>query len=109
MRNGEITAEEFSETLTNIAIELANKTDEIVEEVESSGYYSDASEEVEAGFKGIDLYEQGLAKMILFLGEGNSDYLDEGLELITQGNDFINEAMRLNRDARRSLDWDIWA
>ena len=105
----EISLEEFSNFCVQLSEELAVKANEILETVESTGYAKDAPQEVEAGFKGIDLYEQGLTKMILFIGEGNPDYLDEALEMLSQGNDYINEAMSLNRQARRNLDWEIWA
>jgi len=107
VKKGEITLDEFSAFLSSVSNLLAVKAEEITELVESSNYASQAPQEVEAGFKGMDLYEAGLTNMILFISTGDPAVLDEGLKMIAQGNEFINQAMELNQKASRNLQWDI--
>jgi len=106
-RKGEITLDEFANFLSTISNVLAIKAEEIVELIEENQYAQQAPQEVEAGFKGMDLYEQGLAALMLFLSSGDPVNLDEGLQMIEAGNEYINQAMNLNQQASQNLQWDI--
>ncbi len=64
----------------------------------------DFREELDVGFSGIELYNRGIAVMTSYITDTQPHYLEAGLELIRQGNERINEAMRINRENRTSLE-----
>jgi len=47
-------------------------------------------------------------EMWLYLEDGDPGHLDSGLEMLWEGNEKINEAMRLNRDSREDLDLNFF-
>lgn len=102
--NGEWTIEEYGEFLENIAQVLAQKEVEIREIEIPEESYDDFAEELEVGFNGIALYNEGIAHMMLYLEDQNPENIEYGLELVWQGNEQINEAMRINRENRRKLE-----
>lgn len=104
VKNGEWTLEEYSSYLEGIAQVLAQKEQEIREIEIPEEAYEDFAEELEVGFNGIALYNEGIAHMMLYLEDQDPDHLDYGLDLVYQGNEQINEAMRINRDNRKKLE-----
>ncbi len=104
MRNGSWTVEEFGEFLNNIYEDLGAKAQEMREIILEEKYEEINGEEVTMGGSGIDLYDSGMQEMSYFLEDGEEHHLDEGLALIWEGNEKINEAMRLNREGRDNLD-----
>jgi hypothetical protein len=102
--DGEWTLDEYADFMEHIAQVLAEKEEEIREiEIPEEGY-EDFAEELEVGFNGIALYNEGISHMLMFVDDQNTDHLDYGLELVLQGNDLLNEAMRINRETRRKLE-----
>lgn len=57
-------------------------------------------EELETGFGGMKLYKEGINKLKHYLETSDLSYLDEGIKLIRQGNDKINEARTINKDRK---------
>ncbi|MCL5036777.1 MAG: hypothetical protein M1269_06620 [Chloroflexi bacterium] len=108
VREGQMEVADFTEEIAAIIKELSEKAREIMEIVEENNYGVHSPEEVEVGFEGIDAYEQGLALLLLYGDQMDPICLDRGIELIEEGNTKINEAMRLNRDRRTNLEWDVW-
>lgn len=104
VRNGSWTAEEFNEFLVNIYGVLSAKAQECRDIITEENYEETDGSEVEHGVSGMDLYEAGMQEMSLFLEDGEMVHLDEGLALIWEGNEKINEAMRINRESRDNLD-----
>lgn len=104
VREGTWTAEEFHDFLVNIYETLSAKAQECREIIVAENYEELSQEEVSSGASGMDLYEAGMQEMWLFLEDGEFVHLDEGLALIWEGNEKINEAMRLNRVERDNLD-----
>jgi hypothetical protein len=101
---GEWSAEELGEFLDGI-IRILNEREQQIREIEiPPEAVEDFREELEVGFSGIQLYTEGVQRMLLFVEDPNPAHLEEGLELARQGNDHINEAMRINRENRRKLE-----
>jgi len=105
--NGEWTTEEFISFLNGISSVLAQKEHEIKEILESEipqEAYSDFEDELNVGFSGIDSYNQGIAEMLYYGEDQDPAHIDAGLNMIKDGNELINEAMRINRENRRKLE-----
>lgn len=101
---GEWSQEELGEFLDGI-IRILNEREQQIREIEiPPEAVEDFREELEVGFSGIQLYTEGVQRMLLFVEDPNPTHLEEGLDLARQGNDHINEAMRINRDNRRKLE-----
>ncbi|MBM3461350.1 MAG: zinc ribbon domain-containing protein [Armatimonadetes bacterium] len=102
--SGEWTVEAYSSFLDGIARILAQKEQDIRDIEIPEEALEDFREELEVGFQGIEMYNQGIANMRLFLDDREPSHIQEGLELVREGNEMINEAMRINRDNRRKLE-----
>jgi hypothetical protein len=103
-KSGEWPIEEYSKFLTEIHTILSQKEQEIREIEIPEEAIDEFAEELEVGFGGIEMYNQGIANMMLYLEDQNPDHIDYGLELVHEGNEKINEAMRINRENRRKLE-----
>ena len=102
--SGEWSIEEYSNFLDHISRVLAQKEQEIRDIEIPPEAFEDFRQELEVGFQGIELYNNGVATMRLFLADHNPAHIHEGLELIREGNEQINEAMKINRENRRKLE-----
>jgi hypothetical protein len=104
VKSGEMTVEAYADFLENVSQVLQQKEMEIREIEIPEEAFEDFREELEVGFAGIELYNQGIAEMKAFVQDLNPEHIDYGLELVHEGNEKINEAMRINRDNRRKLE-----
>jgi hypothetical protein len=104
VKSGDWTFEEFSEFLEEVTRVLVQKEQEIREIEIPEEAYDDFASELEVGFNGIALYNEGIANMMMYLEDKNSEHLDHGLEMAYQGNEQVNEAMRINRANKRKLE-----
>ncbi|MFP4498380.1 MAG: hypothetical protein ACLFQV_09240 [Vulcanimicrobiota bacterium] len=104
IKSGEWSIDEYADFIENIAEALAQKETEIRDIEIPEEAYDDFAEELEVGFNGIALYNEGVSHMMLYLEDENVEHLDYGLELAYQGNEQINEAMCINRRNRRKLE-----
>ena len=104
VRVGEWGPDEFLAWLEEIWATLKDKAADYVSHIEDSGYYNDQTDEVENCFTGIEQYETGMETMRQYVDTGDVGYLDQGLQIIWEGNEYINEAMRMNREFRRNLE-----
>lgn len=102
--NGEWTIEEYGEYLENLAQVLAQKEQEIRDIEIPEEAYEDFEEELSVGFEGITLYNEGIAHMMLYLDDQDPAHIEHGLDLVHQGNENINDAMKINRQNRRKLE-----
>lgn len=102
--SGEWAPEDLKEFLVQIAGLLGEKAREVRELLEESGYQNESPEEVEQGLGGIEHYERGMQEMWRFFEDGDAGHLQQGLELIWEGNERINKAMIINRESREDLD-----
>lgn len=107
VKEGAWSTEEFFEFLQSLYGFLSEKrlgTEQLIAE---SGYEEYGEEEVRQGRDGMNHFEMGMQEMALFLEDGDLQHLDEGLSILWRGNEFINDAMRINRAERRKLE-DEW-
>lgn len=100
----EWTIEQYAAFLDNISRVLARKEQEIRDIEIPAEALEDFRTELELGYQGIDLYTAGIATMRLYLADRNPAHIHEGLEQILEGNEAINEAMRINRENRRKME-----
>lgn len=103
-RAGEWSPQELKQWLENMETMLAKRRDYLINVIKGADYYEYRSEEVELGVTGVFDYEEGMNMMSSFIEDGNPMHLDVGLEKIWEGNEKINEAMRMNREFRRKLE-----
>lgn len=102
--SGEWQMEEFAAFLQETAAVMAEKEDGIRSIDIPEEAADDFKEELEIGFEGIELYNQGLEHMFAYTESAEPELLEAGLDLIRQGNERINEAMRINRENRSRLE-----
>ncbi len=102
--SGEWNPDEFARFLEETAQILAEKERAIRDITIPDEAAEDFREELEIGYTGIDLYNQGVQRMFDFLSDSDPDHLEAGLDLVRQGNEHVNEAMRINRENRRKLE-----
>ena len=102
--NGIISPQDFAVFIAQTSAELALKAHEIRESAESDNYWESAPEEMDAGLAGIQNFEAGLMELMAYTGDLDPHHIENGLELLQQGNQMINEAMRVNREARHRTE-----
>ncbi|MHB2020777.1 MAG: hypothetical protein ACYCW6_27885 [Candidatus Xenobia bacterium] len=102
--SGEISLEEYCTFLDRVISVLEEKERQIREIEIPPEAVEDFREELETGFTGIDLYNQGLQTMRYYAEEPDAVHIETGLQLIREGNEMINDAMRINRENRRKLE-----
>lgn len=107
VKTGQWQSEEFFDFLQNIYALLADKRSGTEQLIQETGYEEYSDDEVRQGRDGMDHYEMGMQEMSLFVEDGDTAHLDHGLDLIWQGNERINDAMRINRAERKKLE-DEW-
>jgi hypothetical protein len=104
---GDWTVDEFADFLEKISANLAKIEQEIHEIEIPEESMEDFMEELEAGFSGIELYNQGITEMMLFVEDMDAEHLEQGLNKVTEGNEKINEAILINRNNRKQIE-DIY-
>ncbi len=106
---GQISLDEFEDFLVKQNDKQKGMEQEIRDTEISEDIMEDFEEELEAGFTGIELVNEGIEIMAQFLDEQNQKYLDEGLDSIKQGMAYLNKAFILNRqrDKRQSHYADL--
>ena len=107
VRNGQMAPEQLSEFLQDEYNALEKFRGEIDEIIGGTDYMEKCHDEMEQGIQGLEHFEEGMHEMWAYLEDGELDHLEIGLESIRKGSDCINDAMRLNRVARKQLE-DEW-
>lgn len=104
VKDGEWGQAEMQSFLQRTANYLKPKGDAIFETLETPGYREEAKDECECAENGVEHYEQGIEEMWAYTQDGNVAHLDKGLKTIKKGNDMLNKAMTINRDAYEELE-----
>ena len=102
--SGEWTPEQLGDYLENILSFFAEREQGIRSIEIPPEAIEDFREELENGFKGIQLFYEGVSCMSQFAEQPDPVFLEEGMELVRQGNDHLNEAMRINRSQRAKFE-----
>lgn len=103
-KSGEWSRHELQEWLGQMSKRLAARAQFLIDTIRQTGYYDYRSDEVDMGMTGVLDYEEGMELMRQFVEDGNPLHIDDALEKIWEGNEKINEAMRMNREFRRQLE-----
>lgn len=101
---GTWTIDEYSAFLHDLKAVLSQKEQEIREVEIPEEALEEFSEELTVGYRGIDLYNEGISYLMKYLEDTNPVNITHGMNLIFEGNERINEAMRINRENRRRLE-----
>ncbi len=101
---GAMSMEDYARFLHETRETLSQKEQEIREVEIPEEAYDEFAEELTIGYQGIDLYNEGLEYLVKYTQDGNPVNVSHGLGLIYEGNERINEAMRINRENRRKLE-----
>ena len=101
LRSGACSPEELDGFIQSLLGRLRTQKEAIAGYVDETGYRETASAEVQAGLTGAQKFEDGLERI---LASKEPAALDDGLKLISEGTELINEAMGLNREERRKLE-----
>ncbi len=107
VRNGAWSLEQFDKFLHDINEVLTAKEREIHDIAIPEEASAEFKEELEIGFSGIALYNQGIAQMMKYVTTGEEKYLDSGISYVRKGNERILEAMRVNRENRDKLEEEL--
>lgn len=104
VKTGQWTGEEFANFLFSVQGILQQMAAEHVAWLEESGYAELSIDEVEMHLSGIEDYEVGMETLAQFVDTGDMSLIDQGLQIIWEGNEKINEGQRLSLLFRKSLD-----
>lgn len=96
--SGEWSTDQFADYIDQLAEKLQERENFIRQIEIPPEAIEDMREELEVGFSGIAHWNDGVARMAQFVDEVDVTHLEEGLELCRQGNDLLNDAMRINRE-----------
>lgn len=107
VRAGTVTPEQLGEFLETQYGILQGLRADIEGIIEGTDYMAKAAEEMNQGIQGMDHFEAGVHEMWAYLEDGEFEHLEAGLDLVRIGNDFINDAKRINRVNRQKLE-DDW-
>ncbi len=103
LRSGESTIEEFESYVSGMQEKLARLEQEIREVQIDESIMEDFEEELEVGFTGVEKINQGVDTLLRFVEEEDDSMLDEGLELIKEGLEYIHKARVINRERDKRL------
>ena len=102
--SGALALDAFAELVEGLAHKMA-RTERDIREVEIPPEVIDSvREELEAGFRGIALYNEAMTQLRLYVSSPAPEHLKAALQCAWQGNESINEARRLNRQQRDPHD-----
>lgn len=96
--DGEWTPEQFGDYIEQLAEKLAERENFIKQIEIPPEAIEEVKEELEVGFSGIAHWNDGVSRMMQYLEDADISHLEDGLDLCRQGNDLLNEAMRINRE-----------
>ncbi|MCD4786142.1 MAG: zinc ribbon domain-containing protein [Candidatus Eremiobacteraeota bacterium] len=103
VKSGEWSIEEFEEFMEKIYNKLKTIESEIGQVPITEEIMEDFEEELDVGFAGVKLYNEGMKEMMEFIEDENPVHLDEGLIKIRKGNEQIHRARIINRDRDKRL------
>jgi hypothetical protein len=102
--SGELSLEDYAAFLGSVYDALVIKEQEMREIEIPPETFEDFQEELEVGFAGVEMYFEGLRTLQLFVEQQEPSHIEAGLELVREGNELVNQAMRINRENRRKLE-----
>lgn len=107
LQQGRSSLEEYSAAIENQLVQLEERGRDIIDNLVSSSYKDENSEEVAIGWEGVQNYQSGVETLWKFVEDGDDTRFNEGLRQVYSGNQQIIEAMKINRLSRASLA-ELW-
>ncbi|MCQ2735878.1 MAG: hypothetical protein MJ234_01490 [bacterium] len=101
---GAMSIDDYARFLHDTINVLAQKEQEIREVEIPEESYEEFADELNMGYQGIDMYNEGLEFLLRYTEDGDPVNISHGMGLIFDGNERINEAMRINRENRRKIE-----
>ena len=101
---GQWTIDEYAKYLHDLREEIKQKEREIKEVEIPEESMEEFAEELTVGYHGIDLYNEGISYLMKYTEDGNPINVTHGMQLIYEGNEKINDAMRINRENRKKIE-----
>ena len=101
---GQWTIDEYAKYLHDLREVLSQKEREIKEVEIPEESMEEFAEELTVGYHGIDLYNEGISYLMKYTEDGNPINVTHGMQLIYEGNERINDAMRINRENRKKIE-----
>ena len=110
VQSGEISLDEFMEFMETTYNKLTKIEDEIREVNISEDIMDAFEEELDVGFQGVELFNEGMETMMAYADDEDPAHLANGLRLIEQGNNLIHRARIINRerDSKLGADADMF-
>ncbi len=96
VKKEEISLEEFGTKISSTYDSIAADAEEIREVAKTDDYESYSSEEMDIGYRGLELWMAGLTELYSYTELLDPDLLKTGMRKIAEGNDFINKAIYFN-------------
>lgn len=91
-----VTHEVYAEQLLNIHASISSSFEELREVEKEDGYGEYSPDEMEVGFRGLELWLAGIEEVYSYIDTLDSDLIKSGLKKIREGNDCINKAIYYN-------------
>ena len=101
---GQWTIDEYAKYLHDLREVLSQKEREIREVEIPEESMEEFAEELTVGYHGIDLYNEGISYLMKYTEDGNPINVTHGMQLIYEGNEKINDAMRINRENKKKIE-----
>lgn len=110
VQSGEMSLDEFAEFMETTYNRLKRIENEIREIPISEEIMESFEEELDVGFQGMELFNEGMEEMMAYADDEDPIHLTAGLRLIEQGNSMIHRARMINRerDSRLGSDADLF-
>jgi len=110
VKAGEWSIDEFAEFMEETYDRLRSIEEEIEEVPISEDIMEDFEEELDVGFAGVKLYNEGMEEMMEYIDDEDPTHLDIGLRKIYEGNELIHRARIINRerDKRLGVNADLY-
>lgn len=99
---GEWSEEELTSFIQALLGTLRAQREAIAGYVAETGYSDFSGQEVDVGLQGAQKFEEGLERIL-----ASRDAIDDGLKMISEGTQLINQAMGINREERRKLEEEV--
>ena len=101
---GQWTIDEYAKYLHDLREVLSQKEREIKEVEIPEESMEEFAEELTVGYHGIDLYNEGISDLMKYTQDGNPVNVSHGMQLIYEGNERINDAMRINKKKKKKIE-----
>lgn len=94
--SGQLPVEEYVDQLVALNDHFIESRNNVQEDAKEDDYEAYSPDEMNFGYRGIDLWMEGIEELLLFADTQDITYMNSGLKKIQEGNDLVNKAMYYN-------------